>query len=76
MSEHKRIFLTGSTQFWLNAFADSSQVGGGFGQGIVNDEIPVVHYGIPWMIGDGYRADCLAIREGIRGGWRRFRFQI
>ena len=49
----KRVFMTGSTQFWLNAFTDVPQVGGGFGQGIVNERIPVVHWGVPWMVGDG-----------------------
>ena len=49
----KRVFMTGSTQFWLNAFTDVPQVGGGFGQGIVNEQIPAVHYGVPWMVGDG-----------------------
>ncbi|MEO5923243.1 MAG: hypothetical protein ABIR70_05380 [Bryobacteraceae bacterium] len=49
----QRSFITGSTQFWLNAFNDIPQVGGGFAQGIVNPNIPIVHYGVPWVIGDG-----------------------
>jgi hypothetical protein len=49
----RRVFISGSTQFWLNAFADVPQVGGGFGQGITNDQIPVIHFGIPWTEGDG-----------------------
>ncbi|MCB1019943.1 MAG: hypothetical protein KDC27_08445 [Acidobacteria bacterium] len=48
-----RVFISGSVQFWLNAFADTQQLGGGFGQGIVNRTIPAVHYGIPWTMGDG-----------------------
>ena len=52
----ERIFTTGSTQFWLNAFSDVPQVGGGFGQGIVNRMIPVIHYGIPWNTEDGMGA--------------------
>jgi hypothetical protein len=51
----QRIFLTGSTQFWLNAFAANPQVGGGFGQGVVNPEIPIIHYGVPFTKGDGER---------------------
>ncbi len=48
-----RVFVTGSTQFWLNAFADNPQIGGGFAQGIVNRQIPIVHYGIPHTQNDG-----------------------
>ena len=51
----KRVFATGSVQFWLNAFADNPQLGGGFGQGIVNRQIPIVHSGIPFTAGDGQR---------------------
>ena len=50
---HERVFISGSIQFWLNAFAETQQLGGGFGQGIVNRQIPAVHYGIPWTMGDG-----------------------
>ena len=52
---NQRIFATGSVQFWLNSFARNSQVGGGFGQGVGNPEIPVIHYGIPYTKGDGER---------------------
>lgn len=48
-----RVFTLGSIQFWLNAFSDVPQIGGGFGQGIVNPEIPAVLYGIPFTEGDG-----------------------
>ncbi len=48
-----RVFISGSTQFWLTVFTDTPQVGGGFGQGIVNPQIPAVHYGIPWTLKDG-----------------------
>jgi hypothetical protein len=50
---HERIFTSGAIQFWLAAFTDTQQLGGGFGQGIVNRQIPVVSYGIPWTRGDG-----------------------
>ena len=53
-----RVFAAGSTQFWLNAFVDTPQIGGGFDQGIVNDHIPAVTFGIPWTTGDG--ADTVA----------------
>ncbi len=42
----RRVFVTGTTRFWLNAFADNPQFGGGFDQGIRNPEIPPVNYGI------------------------------
>jgi hypothetical protein len=51
----QRVFITGATQFWLNAFADTAQVGGGYGQGVTNPMIPIVHFGIPFTTGDGER---------------------
>lgn len=50
-----RVFATGSIRFWLNAFADNPQLGGGFDQGIVNRMIPKVTFGIPFTRGDGER---------------------
>ena len=47
-----RAFVTGSTRFWFNAFADNPQFGGGFDQGIVNRRIPHVSYGITHAEGD------------------------
>ncbi|MGA3188406.1 MAG: hypothetical protein ABSF22_14975 [Bryobacteraceae bacterium] len=52
---NQRVFATGSVQFWLNAFSRNSQVGGGFGQGVSNPEIPIIHYGIPYTEHDGER---------------------
>ena len=80
----QRIFATGSIQFWLNAFADNPQVGGGFAQGIVNETIPEFHYGIPFLRGDGvsaerwlraYGAQAVIVsgdetREAFPGSWR------
>jgi hypothetical protein len=51
----KRVFATGSTKFWLNAFGDNPQLGGGFDQGITNPMIPRVTFGIPFTRGDGER---------------------
>jgi hypothetical protein len=79
-----RVFATGSIQFWLNAFADNPQVGGGFGQGIVNTQTPVVHFGVPWTIGDGadtvvwlkvYGVSAVIVsgkggRDAYTGDWR------
>lgn len=53
---NERVFISGSIQFWLNAFADTPQLGGGFGQGIVNRTIPAVHFGVPFTADDGQAA--------------------
>lgn len=50
-----RVLATGSIRFWLNAFSDNPQLGGGFDQGIVNRMIPKVTFGIPFTRGDGER---------------------
>ena len=42
----RRVFLPGSESFWLNAFVDNPQIGGGFDQGISNPAIPMVTYGL------------------------------
>jgi hypothetical protein len=52
---NQRIYATGSVQFWLNSFTRNAQVGGGFGQGVNNPEVPVIHYGIPFTKADGER---------------------
>jgi hypothetical protein len=51
----QRVFATGSVQFWLNAFADNPQVGGGYAQGISDFEISVIHFGVPYTQHDGSR---------------------
>ena len=48
-----RLFATGSTQFWLNAFSDSPQLGGGFQQGVGNPLIHDVNFGVPFTFRDG-----------------------
>lgn len=50
---NRRVFATGSVQFWLTAFADNPEIGGGFDQGIVNSEIPTMTFGIPFTTGNG-----------------------
>lgn len=49
----RRVFAAGSIEFWLNAFTDNPQVGGGFAQGIINRQIPIVHFGVPYTPDDG-----------------------
>jgi hypothetical protein len=59
LQEHlpnRRIFAQGSVRFWLNAFSDSPQTGGGFDQGLLNSEIPMIQFGIPFVPGDGVNA--------------------
>jgi len=50
---NRRILTEGSTRFWLSAFCDNPQVGGGFDQGDINPEIPILKFGIPYTRGDG-----------------------
>ena len=81
----QRVFAIGSTQFWLNAFTDVPQLGGGFAQGVVNSHLPTVLYGIPWTVRDGpatatwlklYGAAAVAVsdpatgRDTYRDGWK------
>ncbi len=56
-----RVFVTGSTRYWLNAFADNSQLSGGFDQGIVNPRIPHLTFGI-----SNHRGDPDRVRTWLR----------
>ncbi|HLX46380.1 MAG TPA: hypothetical protein VKR43_23195 [Bryobacteraceae bacterium] len=47
----RRVFASGSTQFWLNAFSDTQQVTGGFDNGVVNQVTRMASYQI--RSGDG-----------------------
>ena len=51
-----RVFVSGSTRFWLNTFTDTPQSGGGFDQGIINPWQPKFGFGIPYVEGDGEQA--------------------
>ena len=62
----RRVFATGSTQFWLNVFADNPQIGGGFAQGIHNRQIPQVHFGVPYTISDGANTVLWLKAYGVR----------
>jgi hypothetical protein len=42
----ERVMLPGSTMFWLTAFSDTPELGGGFAQGITDRELPVATYGL------------------------------
>lgn len=52
----RRVFASGSVRFWLNAFSDTPQLGGGFDQAIVNTLLPHVYYGVQNESHDGRRA--------------------
>ncbi|HWZ29682.1 MAG TPA: hypothetical protein VNX18_00005 [Bryobacteraceae bacterium] len=47
----RRVFASGSTQFWMNTFTDTPQLGGGFDNGIVNQAARTARYII--TSGDG-----------------------
>ncbi len=51
-----RVYAQGSTRFWLNAFADNPQVGGGFDQGITNRLVPEVTFGVGFGKADAARS--------------------
>ena len=42
----ERVMLPGSSMFWLTAFSDTPEIGGGFAQGITDRELPVAMYGL------------------------------
>lgn len=44
--EGERVMLPGSTSFWLTAFSDTPEIGGGYSQGITDRELPVAAYGL------------------------------
>ena len=42
----QRVFLSGSLRYWLNAFADNPQFGGGYDHAITNPRLASTSYGI------------------------------
>lgn len=55
-----RVMAAGSISYWLNAFTDTPQFGGGFDQGIVNRNYGAVQYQILSSEGAGPRAAEIA----------------
>lgn len=53
---HDRVYAAGTVRFWLEAFSDTSQLGGGFDQGVTNSHLNHLHFGVLQSIGDGERA--------------------
>jgi hypothetical protein len=47
----ERVMLPGSTMFWLAAFSDTPQLGGGYDQGRTDDMINIASFGLTWGMG-------------------------
>jgi hypothetical protein len=62
----RRVFATGSTQFWLNAFSDNPQLGGGFEQGRTNRQLPAVDFAIRGTKNEVERSILLLKAYGVR----------
>jgi hypothetical protein len=63
-SEHlegRRVLASGAISFWLNAFTDTPQFGGGFDQGRVNRAMDAVQYQIYSADGAGDKAAEIAM---------------
>jgi hypothetical protein len=56
----ERVMLPGSSSYWLNAFSDVPQLGGGFDQGVTDFVIRVAFYGI-WYVEKMPRAQSAEI---------------
>jgi hypothetical protein len=50
----ERVMLPGSSMFWLNAFSDVPQMGGGYAQGITDSVLPAASYGLTAGKGPGW----------------------
>jgi hypothetical protein len=61
-----RIFATGSSRFWLNAFTGNAQLGGGFDQGRSNPAIAGVTFAIGSTKGDGPDTAALLKAYGVQ----------
>jgi hypothetical protein len=57
----KRVMAPGSTSFWMNAFTDTPQIGGGFDQGITNQQLPVAQFQIYSGMGAGADEGAIAV---------------
>ncbi len=57
----RRVMAPGSVSFWMNAFTDTPQLGGGFEQGITNAEIPAAIFQIYSGMNAGEREGEIAL---------------
>lgn len=48
----ERVMMPGSTSFWLTAFSDVPELGGGYAQGITDYQIRVASYGLTAGVGE------------------------
>lgn len=62
----ERVFATGSTRFWLDAFGNNPQLGGGFDQGRTNSAIGDMSFAIPYIAGNGPDTVALLAAYGVR----------
>ena len=62
----QRVFLPGSLRYWLNAFADNPQLGGGFDHAITNPRLASTTYGITTTRGNGEDAVLWLKAYGVR----------
>jgi hypothetical protein len=60
------VFVAGSTQFWLAAFCDNPQLGGGFSQGRINPAVAEVSFSVPQSLANGPQTARLLRAFGIR----------
>jgi hypothetical protein len=59
--EGRRVMAPGSVGFWMNAFTDTPQIGGGFDQAVPNPIYPAMHYQVLSGQGAGDREAGIAI---------------
>jgi len=57
----RRVMAPGSISFWMNAFTDTPQLGGGFEQGITNPQIPAVIFQVYSGMNAGEREGEIAL---------------
>jgi len=57
----RRVMAPGSISFWMNAFTDTPQLGGGFEQGITNPQIPAAIFQIYSGMKAGRREGEIAV---------------
>jgi hypothetical protein len=50
----ERVMLPGSSAYWLTAFSDTPEMGGGFAQGVTDPEVQVASYGLTAGAGGDY----------------------
>ncbi len=62
----RRVFLSGSLRFWLSAFADNPQFGGGVDQAMTNPWLAMTSHGITATTGNGEETVLWLKAYGVR----------